>query len=303
METTIQLNGFSYKTDSEVQIKSGDYVYDSLINDVFICQACFTETMVKVVETDDFVLNKANVPPISDRTEEPTTPKENCDAECGGFSTDQNHVCCRTPKEQLTIKPKIQELKTWAEYFEKVLSGEKKFEVRENDRNFQEGDLLKLIEVVPSHQGTTLSTQPTGRFLMAKVDYVLKGSKFFGVDEKTCIMSISVGWTPPTPKGEAETVGKLADDYARKEIETSDLGDYDLQSLRDDAAKHFIDGFNAATQPESTNPNRPKERVFTESEKETAKHFYLKAVGLNRTSSSEDAFEEHWFDYVNQNHK
>lgn len=37
-------------------------------------------------------------------------------------------------------------LKTWPLYFDAVLSGEKTFEIRENDRSFQRGDVLHLQE-------------------------------------------------------------------------------------------------------------------------------------------------------------
>lgn len=40
----------------------------------------------------------------------------------------------------------IHELKTWAEFFKAIQSGEKTFEIRNNDRNFQVGDMLLLRE-------------------------------------------------------------------------------------------------------------------------------------------------------------
>lgn len=40
-------------------------------------------------------------------------------------------------------------LKTWPEFFKRVLSGEKTFEYRKNDRNFQPGDNLILEEYDP----------------------------------------------------------------------------------------------------------------------------------------------------------
>lgn len=40
----------------------------------------------------------------------------------------------------------IHVLKTWPHFFEHLLSGKKKFEIRKNDRNFQTGDKLILVE-------------------------------------------------------------------------------------------------------------------------------------------------------------
>ena len=38
----------------------------------------------------------------------------------------------------------IHELKTYSEYFKAVISGEKPFEIRKNDRNFKVGDYIAL---------------------------------------------------------------------------------------------------------------------------------------------------------------
>jgi len=43
------------------------------------------------------------------------------------------------------------ELKCWSEFFHPVASGIKPFEVRLNDRDFQPGDTLRLMEYVPEH--------------------------------------------------------------------------------------------------------------------------------------------------------
>ena len=76
------------------------------------------------------------------------------------------------------------ELKTWPEYFEKILNNEKNFEVRANDRNFKQGDILRLNEYDPE-QGDY-----TGRCILRKVCFVLYGGKF-DIKSGYCVMSIS----------------------------------------------------------------------------------------------------------------
>ncbi|MFA5841732.1 MAG: DUF3850 domain-containing protein [Candidatus Paceibacterota bacterium] len=60
------------------------------------------------------------------------------------------------------------EKKTWPELFEKVLSGEKKFDLRLNDFNIGVGDTLLLREWDPR------TKEYTGRELSKKVTYILK---------------------------------------------------------------------------------------------------------------------------------
>lgn len=47
---------------------------------------------------------------------------------------------------------KVHELKIGFEFFEAVKDGRKKFEIRKNDRNYQEGDILILKEYDPLTQ-------------------------------------------------------------------------------------------------------------------------------------------------------
>lgn len=50
---------------------------------------------------------------------------------------------------------KVHELKTHPQYYNAVVSGKKTFEIRENDRDYQVGDLLVLREWNPESEGYT----------------------------------------------------------------------------------------------------------------------------------------------------
>ena len=58
------------------------------------------------------------------------------------------------------------ELKCWPAFFNKIRSGEKNFEVRKNDRYFQEGDELLLKEFIPQDDERP-SKHPKGKFTIA----------------------------------------------------------------------------------------------------------------------------------------
>lgn len=70
----------------------------------------------------------------------------------------------------------IHELKELPEYFEAVLSGEKSFELRADDRDFQPGDVLALNEY-DAGEGSY-----TGRSLMVPVRYILRGHRLLQPD-------------------------------------------------------------------------------------------------------------------------
>ena len=76
--------------------------------------------------------------------------------------------------------PKIHELKITPKYFEKVLSKEKTFEFRYNDRNYQVGDILNLKEY---DNGTY-----TGRETNVEITYILQ--EFEGLQPDYAILSI-----------------------------------------------------------------------------------------------------------------
>ncbi len=71
------------------------------------------------------------------------------------------------------------EKKTWPEYFEKVLSGEKKFELRLADWQCQPGDVLVLREWDPE------TKEYTGRQIEKEIFCVVKSKelKMFSEDD------------------------------------------------------------------------------------------------------------------------
>lgn len=75
-------------------------------------------------------------------------------------------------------------LKTWPVYYGRCVSGQKPFEVRKNDRDFQTGDILVLQEYDPEEDVFT------GQETHFEVTYVLHGGQF-GVEPGFCVMGIS----------------------------------------------------------------------------------------------------------------
>lgn len=80
-------------------------------------------------------------------------------------------------------------LRTWPFYFDEINKGEKRFEVRKNDRDFQKGDLLILQEYDPWNE------KYTGAEIACEVTYVLHGKakdelSYFGIAEGYCVMGI-----------------------------------------------------------------------------------------------------------------
>ncbi|CEQ19681.1 ASCH/PUA domain-containing protein [Paraclostridium sordellii] len=74
----------------------------------------------------------------------------------------------------------LHELKILPEYYEKVISGEKSFEVRKDDRQFSVGDLIRLKE---------FDKDFTGRDYLVKIIYKLNGGNY-GLEKGYCILSI-----------------------------------------------------------------------------------------------------------------
>jgi len=72
-------------------------------------------------------------------------------------------------------------LKTETEFYQAVENEEKKFELRKNDRDFKEYDMIYLEEVVNGIK--------TGRSLEGKeIKYIFKGG-LYGLQEGYCIIN------------------------------------------------------------------------------------------------------------------
>lgn len=63
-------------------------------------------------------------------------------------------------------------LKTWPEYFDAIVEGQKFFEVRKADRDFAIGETLLLQKFDPTTQ------KYSGQEIKMEITYILKGGAF-----------------------------------------------------------------------------------------------------------------------------
>lgn len=85
----------------------------------------------------------------------------------------------------------IHELKTDPKPFQFSWDGNKKWEIRNNDRNFQVGDQLNLRETVYSGDDMALGDplKYTGRRIMCTVNYIMRGP-MYGLASGWLVMSV-----------------------------------------------------------------------------------------------------------------
>ena len=75
----------------------------------------------------------------------------------------------------------LHELKILPEYFEEVLKGNKRFELRKDDRGYCVGDFLTLHEFE--------NGEYTGRHIgVFQIRYILRDCPEYGLDEGYCII-------------------------------------------------------------------------------------------------------------------
>ena len=76
----------------------------------------------------------------------------------------------------------LHELKILPEYYDAVRFGDKRFEIRKNDRDYHTGDILRLKEWD--------GKQYTGEELDAVVRYIYHGIDEYGLAKGYCVLSI-----------------------------------------------------------------------------------------------------------------
>ena len=79
---------------------------------------------------------------------------------------------------------KTHNLKVWKQYFLPLLHEEKTFELRKNDRDYQVGDILILIEIDGG--------EPTGRYCKREITYILENAQNFGLIDGFVILGLKV---------------------------------------------------------------------------------------------------------------
>lgn len=81
------------------------------------------------------------------------------------------------------IRTTIHELKCWHDFYRLIVNGRKTFELRVNDRDFKDGDILYLREYLPAIE------QYSGNSSYWRVGWILPGG-IFGLADNLCIMSL-----------------------------------------------------------------------------------------------------------------
>lgn len=81
-------------------------------------------------------------------------------------------------------KPRIHKLKIWPPYWQHIQEGRKSFEFRFDDRGFWPGDIVQLQEWDPA------TKEYSGRFLVRKINYLIKNCEEFGIPTGYCIFQM-----------------------------------------------------------------------------------------------------------------
>lgn len=91
---------------------------------------------------------------------------------------------------------KLHELKIKHEYLVEIVLGNKTFELRKNDRDYQVNDLIRFINIPSPKKDLTLSEISCGdsayidENTLYRITYVLKDVPEYGLDKDYCILGI-----------------------------------------------------------------------------------------------------------------
>lgn len=89
------------------------------------------------------------------------------------------------PMDDYKRLTKVHELKCWPEYFQAVMSRDKTFECRINDRDFESGDFVILHEWSPETKEYTGQQSP--KF---EIGYILNLNKYIGAKTGHVVFSL-----------------------------------------------------------------------------------------------------------------
>jgi len=104
----------------------------------------------------------------------------------------------------------VHELKTWPTFYQAIVDGIKPFELRNDDRDFQVGDVLLLREF-------DLNVQKyTGRKACRLVTYKLESASFCGIENGWCIMGLGI--LPPEIKVEIANINQQTNGGAKPKL-------------------------------------------------------------------------------------
>ena len=106
---------------------------------------------------------------------------------------------------------KTHSLKCWPEFFEAMLKGEKTFDIRLNDRDFQVGDTVKMREYDPD------TKEYTGRGMDFNIVYITKGLHgHLGVN--VIVMQLEPAIEFVVALGDSMTIKSMMGNLERKNI-------------------------------------------------------------------------------------
>jgi hypothetical protein len=119
---------------------------------------------------------------------------------------------------------RVHELKCWPVYFQDVRAGRKNFEVRENDRGFRVGDVLRLREWDPSRGYSGEEERRVVTYILESGLFVAEGYVVLALAELGRSTSDRPPVNPPVASAEPELAKLLREAHDLLRIWPSDAG-------------------------------------------------------------------------------